>query len=134
MFEQYNHLPQMARMLHETASKAVRKAAFDIEGGGKVNAAVDTGFMKASIYTVTHDESSYGQGTAGNAGALLPEVEHPASDLEAFVAVGASYGIYVELGTHKMPAQPYLTPAADAVRPALEAAMHKLEQAFARVR
>lgn len=32
------------------------------------------------------------------------------------VVVGADHGIFVELGTSKMAAQPYLTPAAEAMR------------------
>lgn len=74
-------------------SAAVRKAAFDIEAQAKVSAPVDTGALKASIQATTTGE------------------------LDAEVAVGVEYGVYVELGTVKAGAQPYLGPAVDLVGP-----------------
>jgi len=42
------------------------------------------------------------------------------------VDVFAEYAGYVEFGTSRQRAQPYLTPAAEAVRPGFEAAMTQI--------
>lgn len=65
---------------------AVAKAANAVKGDAAAAAPVDTGNLRASI-------------SAQVAG------------LEAAVSPGAHYGIYVELGTSKMAAQPFLFPA-----------------------
>lgn len=128
----YNVLPELAAALAKAASELVRKAAFDIQARAAQNAPVATGYLKSSIYTVTKDASTYGQGvtTPPPGASLLDQVPAPTSATEALVAVGANYGAYIELGTSKAPAQPYLIPAADAVRPSFEAAMAKLEDAL----
>ena len=114
------------KALHGGISKAVRKACFDVQARAADGPPRATGFMKSSIYTVTHNSSTYGQGIQGQ-GSLLPEIDKPADDLTAFVAVGANYGAYVEYGTSKMAAQPYFHPAFDAVEPVFEAALAKLQ-------
>lgn len=43
-----------------------------------------------------------------------------------YVHDGVDYGVYQEFGTYKMAAQPFMNPAADAVRPAFEAGIKKL--------
>lgn len=114
------------KALHGGISKAVRKASFDVQALAQTRAPVDTGFLKSSIYTVTHNSSTYGQGLQGES-TLLPEIDKPADDLTAFVAVGANYGAYVEYGTSRMAAQPYFHPAFDAVEPVFKAALAQLE-------
>jgi HK97 gp10 family phage protein len=145
----YDRIDELRGALRREASAAVRKAAYDIEAAAKQAAPVDTGFLRNSIYTVTSQGSRYGgaQARAENrrsekyagtrrsrrlgkrvsvGGRMLPEVDGPASDLDAIVAVGAGYGAYVELGTSRMAGRPFLGPAAEAVRPAFEAAMRRL--------
>lgn len=85
------------------ASKAVRKALFDIERIAKMRVAVDTGNLKNSIGTDIAPD--------GLSGATGPT---------------AHYGGYVEFGTSKMAAQPYMNPAADKVIPKLHAALKGL--------
>lgn len=110
----YNHIPDLLTAIHEGAKKAVAKAALDCEAKAKQNAPVDTGYMRNSVYAVTPLSSDYHSGDKS-----LPEVDKPADDLTAIVAVGASYSDFVEHGTRFMPAQPFLTPAADSVRGSL---------------
>lgn len=43
-----------------------------------------------------------------------------------YVHDGVDYGVYQEFGTYKMAAQPFMNPAADAVRPAFDAGIKKL--------
>ncbi|MBG6085816.1 HK97-gp10 family putative phage morphogenesis protein [Zhihengliuella flava] len=90
------------------AQLVVRKTAKDIQRSARTKAPVDTGRLKGSI--TTSDLR-----TVGQAGTLAAEV-----------GPTVEYGIYVELGTSRMAAQPYLGPAADQHTPAFEAAMEAL--------
>jgi HK97 gp10 family phage protein len=98
----YNRLPEITAALRPRASQIVRKTASDIEAHAKAVVPVDTGNLKNSIQT---------------------EME---SDLTAVVSTGVEYAPYVEYGTHKMAPRPYLGSAAEAVKPAFEAAMKAL--------
>jgi hypothetical protein len=111
----------------------VRKAAFDVEAQAKARAPVDTGFMRNSLYVVTKASSTYSQASSDTpppGASLLPEIPKPTDDMTAFVAVGANYGLYVEMGTSRMAAQPYLIPAADMVRPLFIEALARLDFAL----
>ncbi len=124
----YNHFPQAAQAFHEAISQVIRKTAFDIQGQANSTAPIDTGFLRNSIYVVTHDESTYGGATPSKPDAyLLPEIEKAEDDTTAYIAVGANYGIYLELGTRFMPPKPYLAPAVETVRPQFEKAMSLIE-------
>lgn len=128
--EEFNHLPQISEQLARAASQIVRKAAFDIQARAASTAPVDTGLLRSSIYVETSDSSSYGRGVTGDKGDMLPEVSPPQDDQTAIVAVGANYGLYVEMGTRHSPAQPYLVPAVMAIKESFERAMSKLESAL----
>ena len=97
-----NKLPVIGGALRGKASQLVRATAFAVETGAKQRSPVDTGFLRNSIQTQT------------------------VNDLTAEVTVGADYGVHQEYGTRYQPAQPYLTPAADAARPAFEAGARQL--------
>jgi len=84
------------------AGQTVRKAAADVEAQGAARVPVDTGNMRTSIGTSTH------------------------GPLSAEIGPTASYSQYVEFGTYKMAAQPFMGPAADAVEPGFIAAMEQL--------
>lgn len=73
-----------------------------IERMAKVKAPVDTGVLKNSIFSAK----------AGNLTYKVTAPQH--------------YAIYVEKGTRKMRAQPYLKPALDAERPKLISNLRKL--------
>lgn len=82
-------------------SLATRKAAFDIEAQAKTRAAVDTGNLKNSINA--------------NGDGLEWRVDSP-----------AEYSVYVEFGTTRAGAQPFLVPAVEMVRPSFIAALKTL--------
>lgn len=126
----FNHFPQIIETFGRAASAIVRKAAFDVQATAQGKAPVATGFLKSSIYTVTTESSSYGQGVVGGGAgsSLLPSVETPSDATTAFIAVGANYGVYLEFGTSRMAARPYMTPAADEVAPSFVAAWERLEE------
>lgn len=129
MAEGFNHFPQIADQLGKALSQVVRKTAFDLQAAAASNAPVDTSFLRNSIYVKTSQESTYGTGggPTHKDSYLLPEVESPPDDKTAYVAAGANYSVYVEMGTRHMSAQPYLAPAADAVQPSFEAALSAIE-------
>lgn len=121
-----DHLPDIISQMRREVSKAVRDTADEIVMVYGATAAKRTGFMASSGYIVTHDESTYGANLVGD-GPMLPQVDKPASDLEATAAVAAEYAGYVELGTRKMSAQPAFYPAVDTVAPRFEARLAALE-------
>jgi HK97 gp10 family phage protein len=97
-----NDLGRIAANVRPLASQVVRKAAADVEAHAKTLVPVDTGATKASIQV------------------------DPIDDLHSNVVVGTDYAPFIEYGTSRSPAQPYLTPAADAVRPGFEAAIKQV--------
>lgn len=94
-------LKKGAAKVETLAPKVVAKSALDIERDGKINAPVDTGTLESSI-------SSDIDGLSAEIG--------PHTDYEA----------YVEYGTSKMAAQPYMGPAFDKNVPGFVAAMGKV--------
>ena len=96
-----NDFPRIAAGLPRSAERVVAKTAMDLSAQMKVRAAVDTGFMRASI-TAARVASAHWR-----------------------VTVGAEYGIYVEMGTRHMAAQPFVRPSVNAIRPVFVAAMRR---------
>jgi HK97 gp10 family phage protein len=86
--------------------EAVRATAFQVEAAAKSMSPVDTGANAASIYTRTSKGTS---GTPGDLGDILPAVEL----CEAVIGPSMEYSAHLEWGTSRMPARPYLTPAAE---------------------
>ncbi len=90
-----NVLANMAKVLisiSKSVENEVEQAAFSVEREAKIICPVDTGRLRASITADKKDELHYEVGT------------------------NVEYAGYVEFGTKKMAAQPYLGPAADKVR------------------
>nr|WP_278914270.1 HK97-gp10 family putative phage morphogenesis protein [Streptococcus lutetiensis] len=100
---------QMVRLIANKGKKAriatnreLDLSSKRIEHMAKVKAPVDTGALKNSIFSAK----------AGNLTYKVTAPQH--------------YAIYVEKGTRKMRAQPYLKPALDAERPKLISNLRKL--------
>jgi HK97 gp10 family phage protein len=72
--------------------KIIRETAFVIEARAKVDAPVKTGALRSSLHVDV------------------------INDMLCRVQDGVEYGIYQELGTSKMAAQPFLVPAVEAER------------------
>jgi len=123
-------LDRIIRNHPKKVSELVRKTAFKVEQNAKMRAAVDTGAMRNSIYVVTPDSDSYTQ-AAGAAKAANPNAEtsplpQPTGEFTAHVGPAVEYAVYVELGSHKMAAQPFLVPAVEQERAAWEKAWEDL--------
>lgn len=103
LFSWSAELAMSAAMAPAQASQVIRAAGFQTEAVAKNRVPVDTGNLKLSIST-GHPS---GRDTAPG-------------DLEVQVGPTAEYGAFVEYGTTRMAAQPYMTPAAEMVTQALE--------------
>lgn len=119
-------LEKIERELHDKAEAIVNKTAFEAQGRAQNNAPVDTGALRNSIYTVTKDSSGFKAAVIAvesmNQNVRTAEIPVPDEDLTAHVGPSVEYAIYQELGTVKMPAQPFLIPAVESLRGAWEAA------------
>ena len=88
----YNHLPRIKAAMPGAIAETVREAALKGVIYAKDVTPVDTGALKASIKPKKLDETTWEYG--------------PHTD----------YAIYVEFGTRKMAAQPYVRPSAEKLR------------------
>lgn len=96
-------LDAIIKNLGGNVADAVAKAALSIEGRAKVKAPVDTGALRASIYTSTQNGDTSSAGTNP-----LPV---PTDDHTAYVGPSVEYGLFVEIGTVRRAGTPYLQPA-----------------------
>lgn len=92
-----NRLPAMPAAARAAVSAEVKKAALEIQAGAQAKAPVKTGTLRRSIHTTFPSETS------------------------AVIGPSVEYGGYVEFGTRRMGARPFLRPAADAVLPGFAA-------------
>ena len=109
-------LDELVAKFPTMVDKAIRATAFDVGANARANAAVDTGAMKASIFTKTHFGSNF-QDAGGEALGRNNEVEidDPTPTdcplMTAYIAPGVNYAYFQEFGTDRMAAHPFLTPA-----------------------
>lgn len=108
-----NRLPQMAARMHEALQAAVQETAEAILEQAKTLVPVDTGRLKGTLQ-IEEPEGAEALERVVSAGE--PTEESPE---------GAPYAIFQELGTVKMPAQAFLTPAGEGERGAFEARMRE---------
>lgn len=97
-----DNLDKIISQFSGRVSEIVAKAGFDCEAEAKAIVPVDTGMLKGSITTEL-------------------EGAH-----KAVVSANTEYAGYVEDGTYKMAAQPYMRPAADIVEPQFVGALEGL--------
>jgi HK97 gp10 family phage protein len=105
----YNKVPQLSGNLKKLAKETVEGAALNTEGIAKSLIPVDTGAGRNSIQAMKGE-----------------------TDLTWVVGVGVEYGIYLEYGTSRMPAHPFMTPAVEIVRPQFLSAMGEIVEQAAR--
>lgn len=103
-----NRLPALSPALRRRVGEIVQASAFSCEGLAKAHAAVDTGTLRNSIQAEPESETAW------------------------IVAPHTDYAIHQEYGTHKMPAHPFMTPAAETVRPLFLGQMQRAVEEIAR--
>lgn len=91
-----DHTQEIIAKAHEAVAAAVRDAAAQLESRAKEMAPVRTGALRDSIHT---------------------EMD---GDLVAQVGSDLDYSVYQEYGTSRMPAHPFMTPAAEEARQIFE--------------
>jgi HK97 gp10 family phage protein len=98
-------LDAMARGLKTNTSNALARTARQVEATAKMNIIakdiIDTGAMLNSVTTTQQSEGVY------------------------WVHDGVEYGVYHELGTHRISARPFMVPAVEAVGAQVEAIIAK---------
>lgn len=95
-----NRLPEISAAIRPAVVGEVRKATYDVEARAKAKAPVKTGTLRRSIHSVFSN--------GGLTGVVGPSV---------------NYGKFIEWGTRRMAARPYMRPAAEAVLPKFAAAV-----------
>lgn len=110
-------LDKIVKNLDTSTEKVIRAVALEIESGAKQAAPVDTGALRSSIYTVTKKEDGYekARSVVDGINARVATAAHPKPSGKVIAHVGpcVEYAAYVELGTSKMSARPYLMPAVE---------------------
>jgi HK97 gp10 family phage protein len=103
-------LDGIIKHLGGNVAEAIEKVAFAVEARAKVNAPVDTGALRASIYTSVRRGGNSPQHFTGVDYIDLPT---PPNAQVVYVGPSVEYGAAVHFGTHGVPGRPYLL---DAVR------------------
>lgn len=120
-------LDGIIKHLDSNVAEAVAKVAFAVEGRAKINAPVDTGALRASIYTSLKGSNRFddaktkaiARSNRRNGAGRVQLLENgdfaplpiPKSDAVAYVGPSVEYGAAVELGSVKRGGTPYLLPA-----------------------
>lgn len=110
-------LDAIAAGLDINRKQVCKTIAFKVEAQAKQLAPKDTTALANSIYTVTQSEDNYS--TAASAAAsknkkIITEAHpQPTGNIIAHVGPCVNYAAYLEFGTSKMIAQPYLGPAVE---------------------
>lgn len=115
-----SHIPEITPAIIREVGKVVKGTALSIERNAKLAAPVDTGALRASIHTVTWTQNGYPDSAMAASGlnpkAVIFDPLPKPKPLQALVAVAVDYGEFLEMGTARQNAQPYLTPAAEGAR------------------
>jgi HK97 gp10 family phage protein len=100
------------------AEEAAKLSSFElglvVQGQAKMLAPVDQGRLRASITTA----SGAGQRTkpSGKGAVGTDLINKPSDQFETFVGTPVFYGPYIEYGTVRANAQPFLRPALDMIK------------------
>jgi hypothetical protein len=108
-------LDAMIRNLDGNVAEAVAKTAFAVEARAKILAPVDTGALRASIYTALKGEERFNQARSDAASrrpnvAIAP-LPVPRDGHTAYVGPSVEYGEIVHNGSSTMAGRPFLAQA-----------------------
>lgn len=96
------------RKMKRALAYGMLNLGYFIETRAKTYAPVLTGNLRRSIHTVAFHEGQ----TIGQQGPVPDYGQDLQGGTGVIVGTNAGYGIFLELGTYRAPAQPFLTPAA----------------------
>lgn len=107
------HGKKVMSVTDQAKIKALTAGALVVHGAAVNLSAIDTGNLRGSIsYTV--DNAVYGQDSGGGKAASKDQYIKPTSDKDAaYIGTNVEYAPFLEFGTSKMDAQPFLRPALD---------------------
>lgn len=113
-------LDRIQRELGWRTDTVIRRMAFELQGIAQVKAPHDTNALRNSIYTNTSKGSKYSEADAGakarNPAAQTSPIPEASGEMTAVVGACVNYAQYLEEGTSRMAAQPFLKPAAEMVQ------------------
>lgn len=109
-------LDALIKQSNGLTASAIARTAFTIERLAKMKAPVDTGALRASIYTSLYRGSMSAEAMADaqsrRPGTKTTPLPVPQNDWTAFVGPSVEYGADVEFGSVRRSGTPYLQPAA----------------------
>ena len=112
-------LDKIVREMDNNKEKVGRMIGFELQAEAQKRAPRDTSAMSNSIYTVTKKYDGYaaasGAARQANPKAVTQPHPKPSGNVLANVGPCVNYAEYVEFGTSRMAAQPFLTPAAEII-------------------
>ena len=115
----FKEVDRIIGALDGNKEKAGRMIGFEIEAEAKKRAPRDTSAMANSIYTATQKYDGYQQAAnaarQSNQNVETESIGKPRGNVIARVGAAVNYAVYVEMGTSRMAAQPFLFPAAEHV-------------------
>lgn len=110
-------LDKLTVELRPKVKAAVDKSAFRVESKAKQGSPLKTGANRNSGYTNTGNGSNYSQSASSaksaNPGAVVDSEIQPPDDMTDIVGFSMEYSLWLEIGTGKMAARPYLVPAVE---------------------
>lgn len=108
-------LDRILKNLEGNVADKIAKAGFAVEGRAKIKVPVDTGALRASIYTSLssgdRSDDAMADATARRPGVELAPLPVPRDNHTAYVGPSVEYGDEIEFGAANRAAQPYLVPA-----------------------
>lgn len=122
-----SRLDRILRNLEGNIEEALSAVGFSVEGKAKNNAPVDTGALRNSIYTRAYSRDGESMARAmvraANPQAEITPLPAPESRNVVHVGPSVNYALYVEFGTNRMGARPFLSQAVRDVTDEMAAAM-----------
>lgn len=108
-------LDKLIKNMGGDVAGAVTKTALAVEARAKIKAPVDTGALRASIYTSLKAGDKFdrarAEALARRPGTTVGPLPTPRDDHTAYVGPSVEYGAAVELGSARRAGTPYLQPA-----------------------
>jgi HK97 gp10 family phage protein len=98
--------------IFRAAEKAVNNSAFDV--AKEMKKSILSGSKSGRQYFIKgrrHQSSAPGQAPANSTGKLVRSIKVKKNGREATISIGKDYAIYLEFGTSKMRARPFIIPA-----------------------